>query len=70
MGKLARPQSKTGNVAIVGNAGPVPRYLIKFTERSIMNNSGDITVAFFCAIVAVVAVLLAVYETFNRMGAA
>ena len=34
-----------------------------------MNNSGDIAVAFFCAAVAVVAVVLAVYETFNRIGA-
>jgi hypothetical protein len=33
-------------------------------------STGDIAVAFFSAAVAVVAVLLAVYETFNRMGAA
>jgi len=33
-----------------------------------MNSNGDIAVAFFCAAVAVVAVLLAVYETFNKMG--
>jgi hypothetical protein len=33
-----------------------------------MNNSGDIAVAFFCAAVAVVAVVLAVYETFNKLG--
>jgi len=30
-------------------------------------NAGDLAVAFFCAAVAVVAVLLAVYETFNRL---
>jgi hypothetical protein len=29
--------------------------------------AGDLAVAFFCAAVAVVAVLLAVYETFNRL---
>jgi hypothetical protein len=34
-----------------------------------MKNNGDLAVAFFCAAVAVVAVLLAVYETFNRIGA-
>lgn len=33
-----------------------------------MNNSGDLAVAFFCAAVAVVAVVLAVFETFNRLG--
>jgi hypothetical protein len=32
-----------------------------------VNNSGDLAVAFFSAAVAVVAVLLAVYETFNRL---
>jgi hypothetical protein len=32
-----------------------------------INNSGDIAVAFFCAAVAVVAVVLAVFETFNRL---
>jgi len=32
-----------------------------------MNSNGDLAVAFFCAAVAVVAVLLAIYETFNRM---
>ena len=32
-----------------------------------MSNKGDLAVAFFCAAVAVVAVLLAVYETFNRL---
>ena len=31
------------------------------------NRSGDLAVAFFCAAVAVVAVVLAVYETFNRI---
>lgn len=33
-----------------------------------MKNNGDFAVAFFCAAVAVVAVVLAVYETFNRLG--
>jgi hypothetical protein len=32
-----------------------------------MKNNGDIAVAFFCAAVAAVAVLLAVYETFNKI---
>jgi hypothetical protein len=40
-----------------------------YFEGGRMNSNGDIAVAFFCAAVAVVAVVLAVYETFNRIGA-